>query len=281
VALALAVLLSLPGTAQELARLARRTDPGPHQERWRDREAFARALPAGAKVAAPWGDTATYLLWAPQGRYLNALDPYGMAIPYPRLYEAQRLLFSGDEPDVPLVATAALDSEYVAWSLPGAPPRLRQRLEADPRASALHRGFQVLFALAPAPGSFVLDWRVVPGGPLPPPTAPTADWPAYPRHPDPRGRAMEGFVDAGRVASGRCVAFAREGELVGGSYELAAVGPTKLWQGQELVLATAGDGGAVLGKGVTFTPRAAKAGVTILTCPGEGGRAGFYLLQRE
>src|SRR5215212_7172504 len=38
-------------------------------------ERFGRAVPAGAKVAATWGDGETYAFWAPQGRYLNVLEP--------------------------------------------------------------------------------------------------------------------------------------------------------------------------------------------------------------
>jgi hypothetical protein len=280
-ALALAALLATPGTLQELHRFTRRTDPGPRQERLADRAAFGRAMPAGARVAATWGDTAIYLLWAPQGRYLNAADPAFLALPFPRAYAVQRAVFAGEEPDVPLATWTVLDSDHIGWSRPGAPPRLLARLLADPRARPLHLGYQALFALTPAPpGSFVLDWRVVPGGTLPPPaTAPYDRWPAYPRLPDGAARSMEGFVDARRVRARGCVAFARgEGAGEPGAYELAGVGPVKLWVDGELLVA-AGGNGAVLGDGVTFRLPAARR-VTVLACPGEDGRAGFYLLKR-
>ncbi len=279
-AVVLAALIAVPGTSQELARFARRTDPGPENTRLKDYAAFARAVPAGATVASPWGETALYLLWAPQGRYLNVLDPAAMAVPFPRAAAAQRALFAGEAPDVPLLAIAELDSRFVAWSLPGAPPRLLARLRNDPRARPLHVGFQALFALVePPPGSFVLDWRVVPAGALPPPVdAPLADWPAYPRMPQPPLRAVEGFVDAGRVASS-CVAFARE-QSPGdpGRYELAPYGETTLWLDGAALLSTSGNS-AVLGEGVSFALPPARR-LTVLTCPGEGGRAGFYLLRR-
>ena len=279
-ALGLAALLAVPGTMQELRRFGSRTQPGPRGERLTDRAALARAVPPGAQVASTWGDTATYLLWAPQGRYLNAADPAFLAVPYPRAYAAQRALFAGDEPDVPLAAVAELDSRYVAWSLPGAPPGLLARLENDPRARQLHRGFQALFALTPAPpGSFVLDWRVVPAGVLPAAAEVSiAPSPLYPRHPVEEARPMEGFVDAGRVGRG-CVGFARDGTSgEKGWYELAAHGPTKLWIDRQLVLTTGGNG-AVLGRGVGLALAAAPR-ISLLTCPGEGGRAGFYLLRR-
>ncbi len=280
-ALLVAALLAVPGTAQELARFARRTNPGPHRERLADAEAFGRAVPTGATIASPWGETALYLLWAPQGRYLNVLDPTALAVPFPHLYEAQRAVFAGDEPDVPLVSVTALDSRYLAWSLPGAPPRLLHRLTHDPRARPLHLGFQALFALSPPPpGSFVLDWQLVPRGPLPPPaSAVTTSWPAYPRLREGEGREMEGFVDSRRVARG-CVALSRaEAAGESGRYELAASGPTRVWRNGELLLTTGGNG-AVLGEGVGF--RLAAAGrLTILTCPGTDGRTGFYLLRRE
>lgn len=281
-ALVLAALPCLPGLAQEAARFARRTSPGPRQERLADLAAFGRALPAGAGVAAPWGDTPIYMLWAPQGRYLNALDPMLMAVPHPHAYAAQRIVFAGEEPDVPLIALGELESRYVAWSLPDAPWRLFDRLKGDPRARPLHVGFQALFALSPAPpGSFVLDWRVVPDAALPPPApAPLAAWPSYPRLSDGEARAMEGFVDAERVAPKQCVAFARDGGAgEEGAYELAGYGPTKLWSGSELLLTTGGNG-AVLGKGVGFHLPPGRR-TTVLTCPGERGRTGFYLLRRE
>ncbi len=280
-ALALAVLLCVPGVAQEAARFTRRTSPGPQQERLADRVAFGRALPAGARVAASWGDTPIYMLWAPQGRYLNALDPMLMAVPYPRAYAAQRAIFAGDEPDVPLAALAELDSRYIAWSLPDAPPRLLARLRDDPRARLLHKGFETLFALTPAPpGSFVLDWRVAAGQTVRPPAeAPLDAWPPYPRL-EGEARAMEGFVDAGRVATKTCVAFAREGGAgEGGLYELAAYGPAKLWSGDEQLLAVGG-GRAVLGEGVLFQLPAGRR-TTVVTCPADDGRAGFYLLRLD
>lgn len=281
-ALIVALLLAAPGTAQELARFARRTDPGFRNVRLADYAAFGRAVPAGAKVASPWGETSLYLLWAPQGRYLNVLDPAAIAVPFPRAAAAQRELFAGDALDTPLAAVSELDSRFIAWSQPGAPARLLARLQHDPRARPLHLGFQALFALdEPPPGSFVLDWHVVPAGALPlPADAPLASWPLYPRLPQPELYAMEGLVDARRVAAGKCVAFARE-QAAGdpGTYELAANGATKVWSDDKPLLDTGGND-AVLGEGVTFKLPTARR-LVVLACPGEDGRAGFYLLRRE
>jgi hypothetical protein len=284
VALTLAALLAVPGTAQELARFARRTDPGPRGERLADYRAFGRALPPGARVAAPWSDAATYLLWAPQGRYLNALDPVHMAVARPRAYAAQRSLFAGEEPDVPLVAVTVLDSDHLAWSLPAGNARLLARMAADPRAVPLHAGFQALFALRPAPpGTFWVDWRAAPGDE--PPAAPAlAGAPPYPRLENAAGRAIEGFVDAGRVADRRCVAFGRP--LPAGAdaaiWELAPAGPTRVWLDGEPLLALGGSPGAVLGEGTRLRLPASRPGamLTVHTCPGPNGRTGFYWLRR-
>jgi hypothetical protein len=282
--LAAAALVHAPGAAQELARFAQRVDPGPQDARLTDREAFGRAVPVGAHVAAPWGDTATYLLWAPQGRYLSVLDPIAMAVPFPRAYAAQRAVFAGEELDVPLVAVTELDSDHLAWSVPGANRRLLQRLLGDPRAMQLHRGFQALFAFRPAPpGTFWLDWRVT-GGDGPASDAALAGAAPYPRHETPAGRAIEGIVDAGRVGPGRCVSFARAlpAGTHGALWELAAAGPTQVWLGDLALLGLGGAPGAVLGEGARFQLPAAPPGavVTVRTCPGEGGRAGFYWVRR-
>ena len=282
-ALALAALLAAPGTAQELARFASRTHPGPRGERLADYAAMGRAVPAGARVAATWSDTGTYLLWAPQARYLNALDPVHMAVGHRNAYTAQRALFAGEEPDVPLVAATVLDSDHLAWSLPGSSSRLRARLAADPRAVPLHVGFQALFALRPAPpGTFWLDWRVLPEAGRAP-AAGLASAPAYPRHPDRAGRAIEGFVDAARVGPG-CAAFARAlpAGAADAEWELAPSGATRVWLGGRPLLAVGGSPGAVLGEGVRLRLSGGAPGepLVVLTCPGEDGRAGFYWVRR-
>ncbi|HUP45054.1 MAG TPA: hypothetical protein VM779_06035 [Thermoanaerobaculia bacterium] len=124
---------------------------------------FGRAVPPGAKVAARWADAEAYVFWAPQGRYLNALDPLFMALPYPREYEAQRRLFSGRDPDIPLTLRRVLDSDYLAldWTL--TTPQLVDRLTGDPRLEVVYGGYNALFRLRE--GSDFITWWA----PLPPP----------------------------------------------------------------------------------------------------------------
>ena len=312
--LGLCVVVALPGAARELERLRSRTAPGPDRIRLADRERLAAALPAGARVAAGWRQTAIYLLWAPQGSYLNALDPLFMALPHPREHRLLREVLEGREPDVPLAAASALGSDHLAFSALGGGSALLRRLRADPRAEALHLGYNALYRLEPGRnGRFVLDWRVLPAaGGLPPPAGTELGaLPAYPRAAEPELRALEGWVDGDRVlrGEGECLALARRlgagppaasaGAAGGGrrpreepAWELAASGPTRVWLDRELLVAVGGAPGSVLGEGVVVRPpapgdRAAAAGgglLTILTCRGPGsegrpGRVGFYLVE--
>jgi hypothetical protein len=292
VAMLLVLLVSLPGAARALRIFALRTDPGSRAERLQDRAGLARALPRGARVAAPWRSTPVYMFAAPGARFLNVLDPVFMALPFPRRYAAQVALFDGSEPDPPLTAVADLDSEYIVCPMEGETRKLVKRLFADPRVEVLHRGFNGVFRIRPAAGSgFILDWKVLPGDlSLPPSDEAAAElWPAYPRLADPKARAVEGYVDARRVARGRnCVAFvheqeSRERERI--DYELAPSGPSALWLDERLLLKSQTDSGAVLKRDIELpidlTP--GRHRITVLTCPESGpeARSGFYLVARR
>jgi hypothetical protein len=290
-AAALFVLVCLRGGVRELRTFAARTNPGPREIRLRDREAVARALPPGARVAAPWRSTPIYMFSAPWARFLNVLDPVFMAVPYPGPYKLQSSLFDGSEPD-PALAAAGLDSQFIVVPLGDETRRLTERLSGDPRIQALYRGFNGVFRVGPAAGAgFVLDWKVVPSSsPLPPPAdAVPASWPDYPRLADPAARATEGYVDARRVAQGRdCVGLVHEETAAAAvriDYELAPSGPSTLWLDGRLLAATAGEPGAVLGRGIVLpvdlTPGPHR--IAVLTCPESTpeSRAGFYLLERK
>lgn len=287
VVILLVLLVSLPGARRELRTFASRTDPGPRAERLRDRAGLAKALPPGARVAAPWRSTPVYMFVAPWARFLNVLDPVFMALPYPRRYAAQLALFDGSEPDPPLAAVAELDSDFIVCPMEGETRRLAERLSADPRVQVLHRGFNGVFRIRPASG-FVLDWKVVPANSSSPPAAPVFG-PDYPRLMNPRARAVEGYVDARRVARGRsCVALVHELESDARArvdYELAPSGPSTLWLDDRLLISTAADSGAVLGRGIVLpmdlTP--GRHRITVLTCPESGpeARSGFYLVERR
>ena len=289
VAMVLVLLISLPVLVHELRTFARRTGPDPRAERLRDRADLARALPPGARVAAPWRSTPVYMFMAPWARFLNVLDPVFMALPYPRQYAAQLALFDGSAPDPPLTVVAELDSDFIVCPMEGETRRLVERLTGDPRVEVVHRGFNGVFHIRPAAGlGFVLDWKVVPANsPLPSP-APVflSD---YPRLTDPQARAVEGYVDARRVAQDRsCVALVHELEPDARArvdYELAPSGPSTLWLDDWPLISMAEGSAAVLGRGIVLpmdlTP--GRHRITVLTCPESGPEAhsGFYLVERR
>lgn len=281
---AVVLLASAPEAARQLSNYRHRTDPGPNRERIVDREALSRALPDGAKVIADWGPTATYLLWAPQARYLNALDPVFMAAPYPEAFEALQSILEGREPDVPLASKRDLDSEWLAhpWNRD---PELRKRLEGDPRVELVHAGLHRLVRFRPASG-FVLDWALYPAGGLesrPPAEGDPASWPVVRGPSDDRLAGMAAYVDAEAVApSLPCLGFARlpgEGER---EVELAPWGPTSVWVGGHRLLSVEDDLEARPGRPVRFRidPSPGEM-VAVVTCEGRSPeRKGFSWRER-
>lgn len=269
------VAAALPQGTAMAARFLDRTMPGPQREdAWR---AFGRSVPEGARVAAPWGIAQAYVFFAPQGRYLNLLDPVLMALPYPREEALARALFAGEEPDVALAVGSGLDSDHLAFSTLSTPGRLAARAAGDPRLRPLHLGYDRLYALEPAAAArFFRDWEAA---------APGAALAPYPRLAEPRARDLEAFVDARRVGAG-CVRFLRR-ERAGASarrwLELAPYGAARFAVDGRPLVALGGAPGAVLGQGaVVEVELAAGEHVwTLETCPDPAtGRSGFYLLER-
>ena len=271
---------------------------------------FGQAIPAGAHVAAPWGQTPQYFFWAPTAFFLNDLDPVFMAVPFPEAYRLQRSVFDGTEPDVPMALAAGLDSEYLAMSRFLMPPLLATRLTGDPRAQRVYNGWNLLYRMTPLPaegqGTFLVDWHLVPqGSELPvPATTDVTDWDPYPRIADPALRELEAYVDGRRIerSSGgrpsRCFAVTRDLPR-GGRFELAAAGPTTLWS-QRLSPPQEGPApperiqildspGAILGRGVVFSMEAEpdeKLRLSAVSClaepsamgaPNAPQQIGFYL----
>jgi len=243
-----------------------------------DWEAIGPLLPPGARVAAPWIETGFYVLWAPQATYLNVLDPLFMALKDPRAYRAQRRIFAGAEPDVPLRLLADLHSDYLVFSLLSEDRRaLLQRLEADPRIRRLKAGINAVYAIEPGSnGAFVLDWDVGAqggGGTLP-----------YPRRTDPREAAVEGYVDARRLEGPlRERSFVHTESVstpVRVEYELSSAGPfTLLADGKEIGASDVGSR-AVLGRGLIVPVTLSRGTHTLAVRLGLGpqpGNQGFYL----
>jgi hypothetical protein len=282
--LTVAALLATPELVAQARTFALRTTPGPKDERLRDRDAFARAIPDAARVAAPWRATALYLDIAPQGRYLNVLDPVFMAQPYPEVYAAQHDVFAGVEPDVPLALVKTLDSDVLAFSLVSESPRLVERLADDPRIERVYRGFQGVFrVLGGKNGDFVLDWRIIPPGGDAPAAPALAAMPVYPQLPG-VGAGFEGFVDARRDGVVvPCRRFARREHGAAGAserFEFAPYGTGRVLFDGAPVATVEEATGAVLGQGRTFalTGDGAEHVLTVESCaPTDAPRNGFYL----
>ena len=137
------LLVCLPVASYELGRYRSRNSPGPDNARIVDRQEFSAALPQEARVANPWRSTPIYMYWAPQGRYLNVLDPVFLAASNPPVFAAQDEIFSGEEPDVPMRAAAVLDSEFLAYNAASGDRALSYRLMGDPRVESVYRGINL------------------------------------------------------------------------------------------------------------------------------------------
>ncbi len=228
-----------------------------------DWEAFGRAVPPGAKIAATWGDAEIYALWAPQGRYLDVLDPIFMALPFPRQYAVQRSMFSGEHPDLPFAAKADLDSDYIALDWSDVPRVLIDRIKADPRLRVRYGGYNVLAEVVGS-NAFIVDWAVMSdrmAAPVPYPlSAPL--------------RAIEGFVDAHRVTNARCATFARL-ESGPARFAFAPYGKSALAIDGRVVLVTDGVA-ANLAAALPVTIPAGPHRIDIRTCEARGFN-GFYL----
>jgi hypothetical protein len=291
IAAAICLAVSAPEAVRQWKNYDLRTVAGPGEIRLRDREAFSQALPEGALVAAPWQQTSIYMLWAPQALYLNVLDPVFLAARDRPRHQMQANVFSGEEPDVPLVVAAGLDSQFLAYSPYAGLDLLTARLENDPRVAIRHRlhGFNLLWTILPDHNdAFVLDWVELPtndGGAAPATgeLAPTLR--RYPRWPVGRGTRVEAYVDTRRLDPGPgCITLAHAIETSEASrqrFELAPWGPSTAWLDGDLVASLGGEPKAVLGRGVTFTLDldAGQNLLAVQTCPGknEKGPRGFFL----
>lgn len=218
---------------------------------------LGKRVPAGAHVAASWSDGEMYAFWAPQGRYLNVLDPIFMAIPFPAQSNAQHRLFSGADPDIPFTTKRILDSDYLAadWTLLNAPTV--ERLHNDPRLEVVYGGYNLLLRVTPARSArFIADWS--------PLTAAT----------DP----LRGFVDATRIANGGCATLAHdETSSSPARYEFAPWGPSTLSIDGRTIASISDARAAILGHGVPFDLPAGHHTFIVRTCVA-AGVAGFDLV---
>lgn len=265
VALLGAAMLSFPESHWLYKGVLADTDTGMTLER--DYARLGKAVPAGAKVAAHWGTGESYAFWAPQGRYLNVLDPLFMALPYPDAYRAQRIVFEGREPDVPLVVKRTLDSDYIAFRMRDS-QELYERVQNDPRVIPLYRGYAFLGRIdLKAMDRFVLDWQLQDGRAFPGPAT------------------GGGYIDASLVSRDGCASFTREGTVTSAVtrvYEFAPWGPAELQIDDALHVNVKAITRAVLGRGLVVRVDL-KPGIhhfRVTTCAAADGRNGFYLLDR-
>ena len=235
-----------------------------------EQERLGASLPPGSKVAATWQEAELFAFWSPRAQFLNVLDPIFMALPHPDLYELQRTLFAGSEPDVPL-ALARLDSDWIEFSRAATPPLLASRLEGDPRLDIVYRGIHLLARrVASGNEKLVLDWTEAPGGRK------------YPRLESPPLRAAEGFVDLGRLRLSSNCGSLQHGIRLDAARELAFTfapwGPGTVLVDGRRVAATASPRWGVLARGLAARqPLAAgRHWIEVRTCAA-AGRIGFYL----
>lgn len=265
VALALlaSALLSAPETLHMYRDLMQ--DTGQELTYERDYAELGKRVPNGAKVAAHWGTAEFYTFWAPQGRYLNVLDPIFMALPHPQVYAAQRRLFEGRDVDVPYTVHHTLDSDFIGFN---AATPLYDRVANDPRIVPLYVGFSFLGRIAPERARlFVRDWRLPDGR----------------RHPLPDGAAA--YIDARKLSDHRCVVLLHDERVDAQAtrvYEFTPYGSAELRIGSTFRVTTSVPPKAILGRGtmarVTLAPGIHRFAVR--TCADESGQNGFYLLKR-
>lgn len=246
-------------------------------------EAIGRALPEAAKVAATWDSSEDLMYFAPQGRYLNVLDPLFMRAAHPREYRAQRELFEGQQQDVPLTLQADLDSEFLAFSARDY-ARLQAQVARDPRLEpVVSHGFLLYRVVPERARAFVRDYRVARSREQS--MQPTAA--QYPRHPHTAGRDIEGVIDASRLApslltAAGCLWFAPQptpAHVRPGEYEIASTAPGRAWIGARSI-ATLQATTLLLGEGTRLQLSAA-AELTIEVCPVAGAAPSFYLIRRS
>jgi hypothetical protein len=269
----LAALLAAGPLALQGPRFVARASTGPDDLRLTDRRAAAALLPAGARVAATWGTADLFAFYAPQARYLEVLDPGPMARYAPVANAAKLRVFSGTDPDPAFTIASVLESDYLLASRFGEPgvEVLERQLRADPRVEVLHAGISLLARVVPGRNSgFVLDWGVAAEDPrawqaMAPPLPPAA-LVAYPRPTDPHLRAVEGYVDVGRLGAGPpCVVHVTtlSPATVADGWRFASSGPAELWWNGALLVRTENRGPARLDEAIAGVAPVSPAGAPV------------------
>lgn len=131
-----------------------------HLQSPEEQKKFSALVPDGAPVAAFWGQAPYYMAIAPQGRYLNVLDPIFMMALDERLFEAERHLYDGSAADPAALVGGLFDSHYLAFDR-RLSPVLYSRLERDPRFVKLYDSpTSALYRLVTAEkAGFITNWQ--------------------------------------------------------------------------------------------------------------------------
>jgi hypothetical protein len=233
-------------------------------------EAFGRALPRAAKVAAPWTVSEDYFYFAPQGRYLNLLDPIFMRAADPRAYELQARLFRAQVLDLPPALLDGLDSEFIAFNARSL-PLLAAQVRSDPRLLRLLDGGHALYRVdETANARFVLSWRI----------ADSREELAGSRAREySQGGRGAGFVESAAV--GRCQWFAPRDHLPAGTHwEFASTTPGHVFLGAATLLMIPGDPRPLVGHGARFDlPAGADTAQLMIQLCSKHDPAHFYLVR--
>ena len=253
----------------------------------RDWQALGQVIPEGAKVAAPWDASELYVWAAPQGRYVNLLDPVFMVVSHPQAYSVQRNIWNGSEPDVPTALKTYLDSDYIAF-----PYRkhfeLFKRLSADPRVRLVYLGYTAVFHLKPdAHNLFITDWKTLPTGESwPPQYEDLIEHAGFnPSLLESNDTTHSGYVTGNiDLEDAQCVNRIHTKMVntpVKLVYEISSYGGYSFWLDNKLIISHPMPGRAVLGRGARVTLELEKGPhmLSIRTCQHDG-RNGFYFLRR-
>ncbi len=240
-ALVIASVAALGVASSSLAVRLLRSRGNP-EEGWRR---LGSKVPAGATVASRWDVSEHYAWFAPQGRYLNVLDPIFMEVTHPRESRALRSLFRGTDPDVPVTVASTLQSDHLLFMRSGASRAFTDRVLHDPRLAVVADGPEVLLRVD---RERFRDIRFVP------------------------------------VTRGHCETFVSETapHAAPMPMEFAPYGPSLLSLNGRKVVASRDVAGAILGRGFRFAlpPASSPQRVTVETCRAGDGIGGFYLIPR-
>jgi hypothetical protein len=229
-----------------------------------------------------------YCFWAPQATYLNLFDPIFMARAHPAAFAAQQRLFTGEEPDAPMLVADQLESDHIAIDR-GRSPLLFERLAGDPRTYPVYSSFNVIAGIRPAPaGTFFVDWRLALDDEVSPPAPLDGSRPMTPYLSFilPEHRPLVGYIDLGQVTrKPACATFVHSLDVAApesARWEFAPWGPARISLDGTPLADVRSSRRAVLGRGLTIPVElaAGRHTITVETCSDSKLRGGFYLVRR-